>query len=91
MEFEYTLREDRVRRVVPKGATAIRVQTVDPELHLFWALHKRVEQATGLGVLVNTSFNGFQEPIVCTPRDAVRVFFGTGLDVLVMDRFLLKK
>ena len=43
------------------------------------------------GVLVNTSFNGFSEPIVCTARDAVRVYYGTGLDMLVIDRFVLTK
>jgi len=42
-------------------------------------------------VLVNTSFNGFREPIVCTPRDAIRVFYGTGLDVLVLERFVVRK
>jgi carbamoyltransferase len=41
--------------------------------------------------LVNTSFNGFSEPIVCSPRDAIRVFFGTGLDRLVLDRFVVRK
>jgi carbamoyltransferase len=48
-------------------------------------------QATGLPALVNTSFNGFQEPIVCSPRDAIRVYYGTGLDMLVIDRFVLEK
>jgi len=47
--------------------------------------------ATGLPFLVNTSFNGFHEPIVCSPRDAVRVFYGSGIDLLVLDRFVLKK
>jgi len=42
-------------------------------------------------VLVNTSFNGFQEPIVCSPRDAVRVFFGTGIDMLVFGQLILTK
>jgi carbamoyltransferase len=91
MEYEYELRDDRLRPVMPAGATAIRVQTVSKDMEPFWALHKRMEQATGIGVLVNTSFNGFHEPIACTPRDAVRVFFGTGLDMLVMGRFILRK
>jgi hypothetical protein len=41
--------------------------------------------------LVNTSFNGFREPIVWSPRDAIRVFYGSGLDLLVLDRFVLSK
>ena len=47
--------------------------------------------ATGMPILINSSFNGFHEPIVCTPRDAVRVFYGTGLDLLVIDQFVLRK
>jgi carbamoyltransferase len=92
MQYEYTPRDpERFRHVMPSGATSIRVQTVTPYSRMFWALHKRMAQATGKGVLVNTSFNSFQEPIVCTPRDAVRVFYGTGLDVLVLGRFVLRK
>lgn len=91
MEFEYGVRDDRLRHAMPAGATTLRVQTVTPSLGLFWALHKRMEQATGSGVLVNTSLNGFHEPIACTPRDAIRVFYGTGLDVLVLGQFILRK
>ncbi|MFN7980509.1 MAG: carbamoyltransferase C-terminal domain-containing protein [Vicinamibacterales bacterium] len=40
---------------------------------------------------MNTSFNGFREPIVCNPRDAVRVFYGTGLDTLVIGQFIIRK
>ncbi len=42
-------------------------------------------------MLVNTSFNGFNEPIVCNPRDAVRVFYGTGLDMAVLGSLVLVK
>jgi carbamoyltransferase len=91
MQYEYGLRDDRLRHMMPKGATSIRVQTVAPELGAFWSLHKRMEQRTGTGVLVNTSFNGFREPIACSPSDAVRVFYGTGLDMLVIGRFILRK
>jgi carbamoyltransferase len=48
-------------------------------------------EKAGLPVVVNTSFNGFQEPIVCSPRDAVRVFFGSGIDTLILDRFVIRK
>jgi carbamoyltransferase len=91
MEYEYGLKDERLRHVMPAGATAVRVQTVEPAEALFWSLHKRMAEATGTGVLVNTSFNGFHEPIACTPRDAIRVFYGTGLDMLVLGRFILRK
>ena len=42
-------------------------------------------------MLINTSFNVRGEPIVCTPEDALRCFLTTGMDVLVMDKFVLRK
>jgi carbamoyltransferase len=91
MEYEYQPRDDRFRHVIPAGASSIRVQTVAPATGALWQLLKRLERTSGTGVLVNTSFNGFHEPIVCGPADAVRVFYGTGLDMLVLDRFILRK
>ena len=96
MEFEYepTCR-DRLH-AMPPGVEKLRVQTIptdahDDDVQRFRQLHRRFGDATGLPVLINTSFNGFSEPIVCSPRDAIRVFFGTGLDLLVLDRFVLRK
>lgn len=43
------------------------------------------EQKTGLPLCVNTSFNKHEEPIVCTPEDAVKEFLRGGVDVLVME------
>jgi carbamoyltransferase len=91
MQFEFEPCDDRLRHAMPAGATSIRVQTVGRALGSFWELHRRVGQATGTPALVNTSLNGFHEPIACTPGDAVRVFYGTGLDMLVMGRFILRK
>ena len=42
-------------------------------------------------ILVNTSFNVRGEPIVCTPRDAIKCFMGTNLDILVIEDFILFK
>ena len=92
MEYEYGLKDrDRFRHVLPAGASTLRVQTVDRSAAFFQELHEAFANATGTGVLVNTSFNGFSEPIVCSPRDAIRVFYGTGLDVLVLGRFVVRK
>ena len=46
---------------------------------------------TGHPVLINTSFNIQGEPIVETPQDAIRCFFSTGLDILVINNFILTK
>ena len=42
-------------------------------------------------MLVNTSFNVRDEPIVCTPEDAYRCFMGTEMDMLVLENIVLCK
>jgi carbamoyltransferase len=92
MELEYEpVDANRFRYVLPRGSRRLRVQTIDEPRSRFRSLHRAFAAATGIGVLVNTSFNGFHEPIVCSPRDAVRVFYGTGLDVLVLGDFVVRK
>jgi carbamoyltransferase len=58
---------------------------------LYYELIDRFGEAAGTRVLLNTSFNIKGEPIVCTPQEAVRTFFDTGMDVLVIDRFVIEK
>ena len=74
------------------GADRIRVHTVDSaENPLYWKLLHAAGKSTGLPVLYNTSFNLFGEPLVCTPRDAVRSFYASGIDALFVGQFLLQK
>jgi carbamoyltransferase len=69
-----------------------RVQTVtDSPRSVLRTLLERYYQRTGCPVLVNTSFNVRDEPIVCSPADALRCFHRSGLDLLVMDRFVVEK
>lgn len=63
-------------------------QQVNPRFHRLLTFFK---EKTNCPILVNTSFNIRGEPIVCTPDDAIKCFFGTGLDVLVLENFLLQK
>ena len=58
---------------------------------LFWKLLKRSGENAPAPILVNTSFNLFGEPLVVTPRDAVRSYFCSGADALVAGNFLLQK
>lgn len=57
----------------------------------FWGLLDEFEKLTGHPVLINSSFNIQGEPVVCSPRDALRTFGGTGLDILVMGDYILEK
>jgi carbamoyltransferase len=69
-----------------------RIQTVDAARHRrFHRLLRAFERQTGCPVLVNTSFNVRGEPIVCTPEDALRCFFATEIDVLVLEDYVLRK
>ncbi len=70
----------------------VRVHTVDrAENPLYWKLLHAAGKATGLPVLYNTSFNLFGEPLVCTPRDAVRSFYSSGIDAMFVGQFFLQK
>jgi carbamoyltransferase len=74
------------------GAARVRVHVVRSGANpLFWGLLDAFGRATGLPVLFNTSFNLFGEPLVCSPRDAVRSFYCSGIDHLILGNFLLSK
>ena len=69
-----------------------RIQTVDRTTNpRLYDLLLRFEQATGCGVLVNTSFNVRGEPIVCTPDDAYRCFANTEMDYLILGNFVIER
>ena len=57
----------------------------------YYSLIKEFGRLSGIPVLINTSFNIRGEPIVCTPEDAYRCMMGTGIDYLVIDKFLIKR
>ncbi|UCE86151.1 MAG: carbamoyltransferase, partial [Deltaproteobacteria bacterium] len=56
----------------------------------FHAVLREYRRLTGIGAVVNTSFNMHEEPIVCTPEDAVRAFLQGRLDYLAMGRFVVE-
>ena len=69
-----------------------RVQTVHAETNkVYHDLISKFFDISGCPILVNTSFNVRGEPIVCTPKDAFKCFMGTGLDLLIVEDFVLKK
>jgi carbamoyltransferase len=92
MQFDYRPRDpERFRTILPPGVETLRVHTVDASEPRFLRLLELWGDKTGTPVLVNTSFNGFHEPLVCSPRDAIRVFYGTGLDLLALEDFVVRK
>jgi carbamoyltransferase len=83
--------KDQFRGAILAG-DLVRVHTVQKDDNpLYWQLLHAFGEKTGLPVLYNTSFNLFGEPLVCTPRDAVRSFYSSGIDAMVVGNFLLQK
>ena len=69
-----------------------RLQTVHEHASpLYHGLIERFGLATGVPVVMNTSFNLRGEPIVNTPAEAISTFARSGLDALVMDKLILHK
>lgn len=69
-----------------------RPQTVERQIRpLYWNLIKRFGEITGVPVVMNTSFNLRGEAIVSSPTDAIRTFYSSGLDALVIGNFLVEK
>jgi carbamoyltransferase len=74
------------------GKDMVRVHTVtETDNPLYHRLLHEAGKATRLPVLYNTSFNLFGDPLVSTPRDAVRSFYSSGIDAMFVGNFLLEK
>ena len=94
MIFTSVVRPEK-RGVIPSvthvDGTA-RPQTVEPDANpLYYRTIKAFGERTGVPVIMNTSFNLRGEPIVCTPTDAIRTFFSSGMDALFIGSFLVEK
>ncbi len=69
-----------------------RIQTVNKKINpRYWKLIKEFKNLTGVGVLINTSFNVRGEPIVNSPDDAFKCFMNTEMDYLVIGNFFYEK
>ena len=77
-------KRDEIPAVVHIDGTA-RPQTVEKDTEpLYWELIHEFEQISGVPVVLNTSFN-IQEPIVCSPEEAVDTFIRSSVDALVLE------
>jgi carbamoyltransferase len=82
--------------VLPEGFTLpgnqVRLHVVQEKANpLFWKLLKRFGTVAPAPMLINTSFNLAGEPLVSKPQDALRSYFCSGIDALVIENFLLSK
>ena len=94
MTFTFEVKEEwktRVPEVVHEDGTA-RAQALKKENHpRYYALMEEMEKLTGNGVVLNTSLNRRGEAVVCTPEDALNMFFGSDLEYLIMEDVLVTK
>jgi len=56
----------------------------------YYKIIEEFEKITGIPIIVNTSFNMHEEPIVCTPEDAIRAFLDGSVDYLALGNYLIK-
>lgn len=69
-----------------------RIQTVTEASNIqLYRLLKAFEKYSDIPILLNTSFNVMGEPIVCTPIDAIKTFKASGIDILVINNYIIKK
>ncbi|USN44100.1 MAG: hypothetical protein H6500_06960 [Candidatus Woesearchaeota archaeon] len=86
-----SLANHKIPAVVHVDKTS-RVQSLSKQENpLFYGLIKNFYERTGVPVLLNTSFNGKNEPIVETPEDSIKAFLSLGLDGLVLGNRFIEK
>jgi carbamoyltransferase len=92
LTFDVVPEKRSVIAAVTHADNTARVQTVTQDANpRYWKLINEFGKRTGVPVIMNTSFNLKGEPIVCAPKDAVRTFYSSGLDFLVMGNYILAK
>jgi carbamoyltransferase len=94
MTFTFDVAEhwkQRIPEVVHEDGTA-RAQIVNKNTNArYYALIEEMEKLSGNAVILNTSLNRRGEPMVCSPTDALNMFYGSDLEYLVMEDILIKK
>lgn len=89
-DVKYDMRETLAAITHVDGSA--RMQTVRKEINpLYHSLLTEFGKLSGVPVLLNTSFNVMGEPVVESPYDAIRCFFSTGLDKLVIGNYIISK
>lgn len=84
-------REDLVAAIHPYDFTCRPQILKEEDNPQYYKLIRYFEKLTGIGAVLNTSFNYHGEPIVCTPNDALRTFEITGLKYLALGNYLIAK
>ena len=84
-------KRDKIPAVVHVDGTARPQMVTRASNPRYYDLIKEFGDLTGEPVVLNTSFNVKGEPIVCHPREAIRCFYDTGLDILFLGNYKIVK
>ena len=91
MALTFDVKTNKLPAITHVDNTA-RVQTVTKEDNeIFYKLLKKLEEKTGIPVVLNTSLNIMGQPIACSPKDALTVYTATGMDIMVLGNYILEK
>jgi carbamoyltransferase len=82
---------DRIADVIQADGAARTQIVAEPAQPQLYGLMRKFYAQTGVPMLLNTSLNRQGEPIICTPDDALTVFFGSDVQYLVLENFLVRK
>lgn len=90
--FDVTEAADQIEGVLHPADRTTRPQIVTADMNpRFHRLIEEFGRRTGVEAVLNTSFNDHGEPIVCSPKEAVKDFFVMGLDALAVGPYLVEK
>jgi len=85
----------KYKKIIPSalqvdGTSRIQTITKENNPYIFNILNK-YKQLSGIPMMINTSFNDNNEPIVCTPEDAFKTFAKSPINYLIMENYVIKK
>jgi carbamoyltransferase len=94
MLYSFTLKENKIQELgaITHVDNTCRAQTVNENLNpQITTLLKKYKKISGIPILMNTSFNDNGEPIVESPKDAIKAFLNMDIDYLVIGDYIVSK
>ena len=94
MTFTFNVQPEWIKKIpeVVHEDKTIRVQVVNEKTNkVYYQLLKNFMSLKGVPVVLNTSLNRRGEPMVCSPEDALNMFFGCDLEFMIMENILVTK
>lgn len=93
MLFAFKVKKEKINKIpaVVHIDNTARPQSVDKNNEKYYDLINHFYKITKIPLIMNTSFNLKNEPIVCRPQDAIKTFYSSSLDYLVLGDYIIKK